>query len=691
MIRAATPHHTLVHWLALSLMIFVMLPAPVSGQGTPVSQSTGTDWPMYRGNPARTGDMPGPGLAGNPVELWRIGIPGSLDSAAAVVNGVVYISATNGMLYALDAATGETVWEYESGARTSSPVVVADGVVYGGSADAALFALNAGDGSELWTVPDIQPSGALMVVDDVLYAGAADGTLYALDLDGNMVWQAPVGDVPLRSPALSEDMVYVGNEAGALHAFKRATGGPVWSFQTEGGGFTPTPMIANGVIYQTTADGSENYIYALDATSGEQLWRYEESGNPGWFAGGTDGERLYIPCANGALYAIDATTGELVWQGQYGDFANAAPAIVDDLVYFAGQDGFVRALATVTGEERWQFPIDGTASFGPVVLDSVVYVGTNFGNFYAIGGSGIAGTPVTGTTAVTPAAPAASPAASASLAEFVWEVGPEDGLAGQPFDVTIAPDGTVWTMADVLNAIDPEGSVIESWPSTTPDFSRGAIHFDQEGNLYVVDTPNHRVLKYGPDREFLLSWGSQGDGEGQFKCASDLVIDRAGNVYVNDCELQRIQKFAPDGTFLATISSPGEGEGQLHASPRIGIDGDDNIYAPDGEQVEVFAPDGTFLRSFGAGHLESAIDAAVDDNGNVYVSDAQLNQIQVYDAEGNLLGSWGTFGQEPGEFIGVDALAFDGSDHLYVLDFENRRIQKFEVMVPEPVIATPVD
>ena len=183
--------------------------APVVATPSP---DASPDVPMYRANPERTGVMPGPGIDGEPVELWRAEFAGSIDSAASIVNGITYISVTNGFLYALDADTGETLWEYPSGSRTTSTVAVAAGVVYGGSGDAALFALNADDGSELWTVPDIQPSGALMVVEDVLYAGAADGNLYAIDLDGNVLWQASVGDTALRSPALAGDMVYAGNE-----------------------------------------------------------------------------------------------------------------------------------------------------------------------------------------------------------------------------------------------------------------------------------------------------------------------------------------------------------------------------------------------------------------------------------------------------------------------------------------------
>src|SRR5690606_34007663 len=75
---------------------------------TPSPDASG-DVPMYRADPERTGVMPGPGIEGQPVELWRIEVQGQVDSAAVVVNGVVYISAANGFLYALDADTGTTM------------------------------------------------------------------------------------------------------------------------------------------------------------------------------------------------------------------------------------------------------------------------------------------------------------------------------------------------------------------------------------------------------------------------------------------------------------------------------------------------------------------------------------------------------------------------------------------------------
>ncbi len=687
--------------------------APVVATPSP---DASPDVPMYRANPERTGVMPGPGIDGEPVELWRAEFAGSIDSAASIVNGITYISVTNGFLYALDADTGETLWEYPSGSRTTSTVAVAAGVVYGGSGDAALFALNADDGSELWTVPDIQPSGALMVVEDVLYAGAADGNLYAIDLDGNVLWQASVGDTALRSPALAGDMVYAGNESGALRAFNRATGEPVWSFQTEGGGFAPTPMIANGVIYQTTSDGPENYIYAIDALSGEQRWRYEEPGNPGWLAGGTDGERLYIPSANGYLYALDAITSELVWRQQFGDLANAAPAIVDDLVYFAGQDGFVRALEKTTGEEQWRFPIDGPASYGPVVVDAGVYVGTEFGYMYAIGGSGEAATPVASPPVTLEGSPSATPVAATDVAvKPLWQSsgGPEPLLV--PTGMAIAPDGTIWVVDSGNNRFQlfsPEGEYLETWGTPgdgegefnfspnpdNPNDSVGGITFDSEGNFYVGDSANQRIQKFDADRTFVLSWGIEGEGEGQFLLPYWPVVAPDGNVYVGDGIRTDVQVFSPEGEFLYQLTGPGIEDHQLSSIGSLGIADDGTVHVTDtaARTIKVFAADGTYIDSWGSfgvdeGEFRGPTSVAIDAVGNVYVADLDNGRVQVFNPDREFLALWSHADAAGNPFAAPLVVAIDDAGGVYVTDPGLGTLQKFEVTLPGTPDATPVN
>jgi hypothetical protein len=103
--------------------------------------------PMFRGNPARTGVLPGPALRTTPTVRWRTVLDSDVDATPAVIGGVVYAVTgdTNlgkGTLYALDASTGAERWRFpaEAGDRAGSPAS-AGGVGYlGGAARVAVDA-----------------------------------------------------------------------------------------------------------------------------------------------------------------------------------------------------------------------------------------------------------------------------------------------------------------------------------------------------------------------------------------------------------------------------------------------------------------------------------------------------------------------------------------------------------------------
>jgi tripartite motif-containing protein 71 len=290
------------------------------------------------------------------------------------------------------------------------------------------------------------------------------------------------------------------------------------------------------------------------------------------------------------------------------------------------------------------------------------------------------------------ATPAASPAALGPV-EFVGEIG------GDPFggfgEVAVAPDGTVWVVGDpnTIHIFDLSGVLRESWgtPGAGPgqfDFSSygGAVGFDGEGNVYVLESGNLRVEKFDRDRNLVLAWGSFGTGDGQFVGPTDIAVAPDGTVYVADTERRDVQKFAPDGTFLTKVSPTGPAGG-FDGVARIGIDPHGNLYVPDVTRVHKFAPDGTLLLTFGSegtgdGQFLAPIDAAADAAGTVYVSDAATNRVQAFDAEGRFLAGWGGEGTASGQFREPDALALDGAGNIYVLDFGNQRVQKFRLLPP---------
>ena len=128
----------------------------------------------------------------------------------------------------------------------------------------------------------------------------------------------------------------------------------------------------------------------------------------------------------------------------------------------------------------------------------------------------------------------------------------------------------------------------------------------------------------GDPPEFILQWGSNGTGEGQFSGPHGIEVDAVGHVYVVDTGNHRIQKFAGDGTFLAQWGSLGADPGQFNHPHGIGIGPMGNVFVAEtgNNRVQKFTSEGTFLTMWGSfgdqdGQFRHTHGLAVDDNGNV--------------------------------------------------------------------------
>ena len=87
---------------------------------------------------------------------------------------------------------------------------------------------------------------------------------------------------------------------------------------------------------------------------------------------------------------------------------------------------------------------------------------------------------------------------------------------------------------------------------------------DNSGNVYVVDRSNHRIQKFDSSGNFVMGWGSEGTGPGQFFRPEHADIDSAGNIYVADKGNNRIQKFTSAGAFVTMWGTFGSGDGQFN-------------------------------------------------------------------------------------------------------------------------------
>jgi outer membrane protein assembly factor BamB len=344
--------------------------------------SDSSDVPMFHGNPARTGELPGPGPDPDEpiVTHWSFETDSVINASPAVADGVVYISSTDGNLYAIDAATGQPNWVSEIGWSESSPAI-ADGVVYVGGSRNTLFAIDAATGEHIWEAIGDRFDGIVsspVVVDGVVYIGSdADGTMYALDAaTGKEKWSVDLGWID-SSPAVVDGVVYVIQKSLSLYALDAETGEELWMFEAGNLVFSyrTSPAVAGDTVY-AYSNYNQN-LYAVDIASGEARWEYQIPITDAAFnsmnaspavANGT----VYLGGSD-ALYAIDAETGEQHWSFPVDRMLDSSPVVVDGIVY-AGSSNAFYAIDAETGKEAWSFPSDSKIYATPAIVDGVIYL-----------------------------------------------------------------------------------------------------------------------------------------------------------------------------------------------------------------------------------------------------------------------------------------------------------------------------
>jgi quinohemoprotein ethanol dehydrogenase len=231
-----------------------------------------------------------------PAWTFHTGVPAdanmSMEMTPIVYNGVMYVTSGDDDVFALNPATGAQIWAYHP---TDMPkpstlpiccnndnrgVAIGMGMVFNARLDAKLVALNAKTGAVVWkTVVDLSSNGAAMTLAPQ-YIGASAGTI------PEVLVGVAGGEFGVR---------------GHLDAYNPATGKLLWRF------YTTNPATWAGTSWQhggASIWGTPTYDPTLNMV-------YFSTGNayPWPWAGNRAGTNLYAT----SIVALDATSGELQW------------------------------------------------------------------------------------------------------------------------------------------------------------------------------------------------------------------------------------------------------------------------------------------------------------------------------------------------------------------------------------------
>jgi outer membrane protein assembly factor BamB len=114
-----------------------------------VSATTTYSWSTFQGNALRNGYTESPAPNSNQT-FWKFQTGGPIISSPVVANSIVFISSTDGFLYAVNSTTGTNIWRTEIGENINSPTVGL-GKVFITSKSGNVYAFDIHTGSQLWS------------------------------------------------------------------------------------------------------------------------------------------------------------------------------------------------------------------------------------------------------------------------------------------------------------------------------------------------------------------------------------------------------------------------------------------------------------------------------------------------------------------------------------------------------------
>ncbi|MCC5850966.1 MAG: PQQ-binding-like beta-propeller repeat protein [Verrucomicrobia bacterium] len=318
-----------------------------------------------------------------------------LFSPVTVSDDRVYVGSATRTLFCLDRESGSVRWEADTPHWIRSAPFCLHGRVVCAGVDGTVQAFRDGSerGEELWRC---RPAGFGVYAD---LAGEGEHLVYtdsALTMrcihlqEGALCWAHPLlihakvngrwiradehgcGGVHQSKPTAADGMVYVGAPCRFVFAFDAESGQEKWRYEMSGAISGAPAVTPDGGLLVGQQGGSGEFL-CLNAATGEPRWK--QTLGWVWSSANIEGNKAYIPSVDGYFNCLDTSTGQIIWRYRSAAGAHPEPPVDQGRVFFGSWDHFVYAFDAENGDLLWKFACGGTPDSGaPIAVDGLLIV-----------------------------------------------------------------------------------------------------------------------------------------------------------------------------------------------------------------------------------------------------------------------------------------------------------------------------
>ena len=267
--------------------------------------------------------------------------------------------------------------------------------------------------------------------------------------------------------------------------------------------------------------------------------------------------------------------------------------------------------------------------------------------------------------------------------------GPDSELFSEPTDIAVGESGNIY-VADYGNKriqiLNPLGQLVQTIELKG---SPHGITLDKDENIYVTEWWDfigvEKFTKTGePATDFQI------EDQSIFGLPADIAIDSDGILYVLEHrnldidygENAGVHKIDTDGSYLEFITITETAIHNISKFTLMTIDNEGYLYIVDqtGNNIILLDTTNGNGRALALIHFQTPTSIAINPDGYFFIADSRsAKSIQIFDEYYLPIRTIGEYGTEDGKISGTHGIEFDKDGNMYLLDFEQNKIQVFHI------------